>query len=194
MGKARLVALGAATVVAAMARGVGGRGSLGGHVVPGRLPDDRGRIARDARARLRRLGAREADPVIFLHGNNDTPFPTACNGSARSTTSRRHSSTAATRRARSGARLPGRPVRPRRRRRRTGPRQRTRRRERGRPRAVRQGRPRSTPARSASTSSATASAGRSPANGCAVTTPTTRAPPGHDPSPHTGSSIARRRR
>ena len=73
-----------------------------------------------------------------------------------------------------GARLPGRPVRPRgvadepvRDRAHDG-------RERRRPGALRRRRCASTPARSASTSSATASAGRSRASGCAATTPTTQ--------------------
>ena len=85
-----------------------------GTTFPAGFPVITGRLARHARPRLRRAPVRlRRTPVIFLHGNNDTPFPTACNPYGNV-----HDARAVLRRPRLraeralGARLPGRPVRP----------------------------------------------------------------------------------
>src|SRR5207253_11076034 len=60
-----------------------GRGcGIGGqcrHDVPGRLPDDRRCVPRRPGDRLRRRRSAASHAGDLLHGNNDTPFPTACN-------------------------------------------------------------------------------------------------------------------
>ncbi|MFO1265957.1 MAG: hypothetical protein U1F67_03670 [Rubrivivax sp.] len=57
-------------------------------------------------------GAVSRVPVIFLHGNNDTRFPTACNPAYGHVNTRSTSPTTATRRRRAmGPGLPGRPLR-----------------------------------------------------------------------------------
>ena len=175
MRKARWFTLGVASVLAAV---VAGAASGGHHSPPATVgtsfPAGFPTIT-DASLGTPVLGFGAAGrvkrtPVIFLHGNNDTPFPTTCNACGGQDPRPR----AGLRRPRLlaerdlGARLPGRPVRPRR--------------VADEPlreahttaanvddlRALRAGGAPRTPARSASTSSATASAARSPASGCAA--------------------------
>ena len=51
-----------------------------GHDLPGRLSRDHGRLARRRRCSASAPPGRSTrTPVILLHGNNDTPYPTACN-------------------------------------------------------------------------------------------------------------------
>ena len=59
--------------------GVRAGGDRGTRRFPAGFATSDGRVARHAGARLRRGGTGTRTPVIFLHGNNDTPFPTACN-------------------------------------------------------------------------------------------------------------------
>ena len=120
MRKVRWITLGVASVLGGSRRR-GGQWRTspaagdGRHIVPGRLPDDPGRVARDSRPRLRRRRAREArQPVIFLHGNNDTPFPTSlqcgCGQDPRPRPGVRRPRVLGERGV--GTRVPGRPVRP----------------------------------------------------------------------------------
>jgi pimeloyl-ACP methyl ester carboxylesterase len=84
MGKARWIPLGAATLLAAVIAGVasGGRQPAAATVVtsfPAGFP-----TITDASLGMPVLGFGapgrvQRTPVIFLHGNNDTPFPTVCN-------------------------------------------------------------------------------------------------------------------
>jgi pimeloyl-ACP methyl ester carboxylesterase len=85
MGRARFVPLGAATLLAAAAVGAAGgaehaRSATVGTSFPAGFPTivdaslGKPVLGFGAAGRVRRT------PVIFLHGNNDTPFPTACNG------------------------------------------------------------------------------------------------------------------
>ena len=84
-----------------------------GRFLSGRFPRDRRRIARHAVIGFGAAGAVARTPVIFLHGNNDTPFPTACDpfGKMQALAQYLADHGYATERA-VGPRLPGRPVRP----------------------------------------------------------------------------------
>ena len=202
MRKARLFTLGVASVLAAVVAGAASGGhhcaaASRWHSTPGRLPDDHGRVTRGARPRLWRRGAceahagdlparqqRHAIPHELQRGGGKDPRPRA---------GLRRSRLLAERDL--GARLPGRPVRP------GGVADEPVRDgahdggERGRPRALRDGGAGRTPARSASTSSATASAEPSRASGCAAMMPTTSCgTSSRSPRRTTGLSTARPRR
>jgi pimeloyl-ACP methyl ester carboxylesterase len=88
MGSARWIALGAVMVLAAVAVGAaaGGQGSARGSaagVVGTSFPTGFPTIVDASLGRpvigFGGAGRATRTPVIFLHGNNDTPFPTACN-------------------------------------------------------------------------------------------------------------------
>ena len=88
MGKARWVPLGAAMVLAAVVAAVGGRSAAPAAATVGTsFPAGFPTIV-DASLGTPVLGFGAAGrvkrtPVIFLHGNNDTPFPTACNAAGK---------------------------------------------------------------------------------------------------------------
>ena len=107
MGMARWVPLGAAMVLSAVVVGAAGGAqhratAAVGTSFPAGFPTIVDASLGTPVLGFGASGPVQRTPVIFLHGNNDTPFPTLCNAAARSTTSRRLSSTEATRRARCG--------------------------------------------------------------------------------------------
>ena len=86
MGKARWVALGAAMVLSAVVAGAAGgaqqrTAATVGTSFPAGFPTIVDASLGTPVLGFGASGDVQRTPVIFLHGNNDTPFPTTCNGS-----------------------------------------------------------------------------------------------------------------
>ncbi|HEX4929756.1 MAG TPA: alpha/beta fold hydrolase, partial [Gaiellaceae bacterium] len=81
MGKARWVALGAAMVLSAAFAGTAGASTaMVGTSFPAGFPTIADASLGTPVLGFGAAGRVQRTPVIFLHGNNDTPFPTLCNG------------------------------------------------------------------------------------------------------------------
>src|SRR5687767_13823990 len=83
MGNARWAALGAAMVLSTVLAGAaGGAAATVGTSFPAGFPTIVDASLGTPVLGFGASGPVQRTPVIFLHGNNDTPFPTLCNGLA----------------------------------------------------------------------------------------------------------------
>src|SRR5687767_15457250 len=80
MGNARWAALGAAMVLSTVLAGAAGGAAAGvGTSFPADFPTIADASLGTPVLGFGAAGPVERTPVILLHGNNDTPYPTACN-------------------------------------------------------------------------------------------------------------------